>query len=124
MVGVSFTVEVAYQFLLRGLIDRALGAGEEIDAIAIASRVGVPVGSVREAVGRLVFLGLARVSADDITELVDFTPVQAAGEARVWAVLHNALVAEVWAVIPEYLPALTVMRERHIVHVRNAQYCL
>lgn len=106
--------EVAFRFILHGIIDGALIAGDDLDERSLAERISVPESTVRDAIAHIAILNIA--DADDFgpATLVEFTSQEAIDEARNWAALHEQTLTEVWGSAAAQLPYLRVIHDQYL----------
>jgi DNA-binding GntR family transcriptional regulator len=105
--------ELVFRFLLHGIVDGALSAGETIDEHHLAARVRTSPASLREAIKQLAVLGVVETPANGPARLASFSPGEAASEARAWAALHGVMLAEAWPTAPGQLPQLFDIHRRY-----------
>lgn len=105
--------DLVFQFLLHGIVDRAIGAGETIEERHLAQRIGTPVTSIREAIMQLAALELVEAPAEGPVRLSSFTPAEALSEARAWASLHGLLLTDAWPRISGQLPHLLDIQKQY-----------
>lgn len=81
--------------LLRDLVDGTLRSGDEIRVHEFASKRGVGLSDVEDAISRLAQLGLIQFPDDDDEpiRIISFTRSQAAREVAAWAALQFTVIA-------------------------------
>lgn len=113
--------ELAYRFLLHGIVDGAISAGEALPEQDLAVRLHTSPAALREAIAQLSVLGIATRATSETSRLVEFTQEQAHNEAGTWAALHGLMLTEIWPHVWQHLPHLTTIHHTYEQQIAGAQ---